>query len=557
MPPCYLLEGTREFQGLSSTVWPARILAGLSLLAQIYFLVFVNELEARILVASICIGLLTTAGAMALFRGMGPGRRLGFLLAGSFFLLCAAFNFIRGIATWVEPTPDVFSSTLVNQFYFAGMAITMVGWGFGFVLLTKDRLVADLTATEHLTAALNRELEQSNERVSAAAYQSAQADQAKSEFLAYVGHEIRNPLSGVIVLSELLLDGPLTEEKRPDMETLQKTAGSLLGIVNDILDLSKIEAGAMSLTVAPFDLAIELAQIADLYSPQARARLTTLSVAYPAELPRWFHGDGARVHQIISNFTSNAVKFTDHGEIELRVEPHQNGVRISVCDTGSGIAPQALPLLFSKFVQADAYAPRSIRGTGLGLAISKQLAELMMGSVGATSEVGRGSTFWVDLPLEPIDHQEQLEVPREESRESDLAGVRVLLAEDNVFIQSVLVKLLERHGMAVDAVAKGREAVARYGQAKYDAVLMDCQMPEMNGYEATRKIRELERGHGRRTPVIAITARAMANDRNRCRAAGMDDYLVKPVPSGALVECITTHLLRKPQAPNDNFEAQK
>jgi CheY-like chemotaxis protein len=227
------------------------------------------------------------------------------------------------------------------------------------------------------------------------------------------------------------------------------------------------------------------------------------------------------------------------------VEAQLDGVRISVRDTGIGIASQTLPLLFSKFIQADPSVFRRTRGTGLGLAISKQLAELMAGSVGASSEEGRGSTFWVDLPLKPVHEYAQLETPQDKSREPDLAGMRVLLAEDNAFSQSVLVKLLEKHGMAVDAVANGREAVSNYGESKYAVILMDCQMPEMDGYEATRKIRELERSHHRRTPVIAITGRAMASERNRCHAAGMDDCLVKPVASAALFDCIAAHLVRK------------
>jgi CheY-like chemotaxis protein/anti-sigma regulatory factor (Ser/Thr protein kinase) len=349
----------------------------------------------------------------------------------------------------------------------------------------------------------------------------------------------------MIVLNELVLDGPLTEEKRPDLEIMQKSAVSLVGIINDILDLAKIEAGHMSVTAAPFDLESNLTQIVDLFRPQARARSTTLRLAYPLDLPRWFQGDGARVHQIISNLTSNAVQFTDRGDIELRAELRPDGVRISVCDTGIGIAPQTLPLLFEKFIQAAASVPKCNRGTGLGLAISKQLAELMGGTVGATSDEGRGSTFWVDLPLKPVDNQLQPEAHREKLREFDLAGARVLLAEDNVVSQSVMVKLLESYGMAVDAVANGRDALAHYGQAKYAVVLMDCEMPEMDGYEATRKIRELERSCGGRTPIIAITAHAMTSERNRCHAAGMDDCLIKPIAPAALVECIGEHLVRQ------------
>jgi signal transduction histidine kinase/ActR/RegA family two-component response regulator len=540
-----LLEGNREFLHLSPVYTPARVLAGLSMAAQIYFFAIVDNLSIRILVSSFCIAVLTAASAVTLFRGVRTNRRLSFLFAGSFFMINAFCNFARGIAAWMAwPAPDLFAATLVNQVYFGGMTITVIGWAMGFILLTNDRLIEDLTLVERHTAELNQELQAATEQAKAAARHAAEANRAKSDFLAYMGHEIRNPLSGVLVLSELILTGPLTEEKRGDVETLRGSAHSVLGILNDVLDLSKVEAGQMSIVAAPFNLETELTQIADLFWPQARAKSTLLHLAYPLDAPRWFEGDGPRVRQIISNFTSNAVKFTDNGEVVIEVEQKARHVRISVRDTGIGIAPGTLPLLFSKFIQAEPSA--RYRGTGLGLAISKQLAELMGGSVGAESLEGRGSTFWVELPLNPVDGA----VPRETRdcgpREVALAGSRVLLAEDNEFSQRVISKLLESHGMVVDVVACGRDAVARFEQTKYAVVLMDCQMPEMDGYEATRRIRAWETGRAVRTPVIAITAHSMANERNRCQTAGMDDYLVKPVTPAQLLECIATHLARKP-----------
>jgi signal transduction histidine kinase/ActR/RegA family two-component response regulator len=549
-----LLEGNREFVHLPAAYPSARILVVVGMLAQVYFVVGADDIGVRILVASICIGLLAIASAVTLFRGMLPSRRFGFIFTGSLFLATAFFNFGRGIATLMAwPTPDLFASTLVNQLYFGGMAITIIGWGFGFILLTNDRLIEDLTAAEQHTAKLNQELRQATEQATAAARHAEQADQAKSDFLAYMSHEIRNPLSGVLMLSELALDGPLTEEKRPDLETLHESANAVQGILDDLLDLSKIEAGRMAVTVAPFDLELELAQIADLFSPQANAKSTTISLRFPPEVPRWLHGDGPRIRQIVSNFASNAVKFTDHGEIDIGVDRINGSVRISVRDTGMGIPPYALPLLFSKFTQADPAISR--RGAGLGLAICKQLAELMGGGVGAASEEGRGSTFWVELPLKPAGHEDRAERPISESTRFDLSGLRVLLAEDNVLSRSALVKLLERQGMAVDAVPNGREAVTLYGQAHYAVILMDCQMPEMDGYEAVRRIREAEKVLGSRTPVIAITALTMAGECIRCQAAGMDDYLVKPVAPAALFECIAAHLGRTPQSLQNGASA--
>jgi signal transduction histidine kinase/CheY-like chemotaxis protein len=546
----FLLEGSREFLHLRPVHLPARVLAGLCLAAELYFLAVVNNIGIRILVASLCLGLLTAATGATLLQGARKSRKLSFLFAGTFFLLNSIFNFARGISTlqaW--PSQDLFAPTLVNQLYFGGMTITVIGWAIGFILLTNDRLVEELTAAERRTARLNQDLQFATEQATAAARQAAESDQAKSDFLAYIGHEIRNPLGGVLFLCELILDGPLNDEKREDMETLRASANSVLSILNDLLDLSKVEAGRMPIVEVPFDLEAELTQVADVFSPQARAKATNLFVSYPHDLPRRFAGDGPRIRQIVSNFVSNAVKFTEQGEIHIGVEARGGAMRISVRDTGVGIASETLPRLFNKFAQAGPSA--YYRGTGLGLAISKQLAELMDGSVGVESREGQGSTFWVELPLEsaaPEVPEVPAHAPPAASGEPVLAGSRVLLAEDNVFSQKVLSKLLTSYGMLVDVAGNGKDAVTKFAQADYAVILMDCQMPEMDGYEATRRIRALEDGRGMRTPVIAITALAVASEQSRCREAGMDDFLVKPFAPEQLLECIAGHVSRKPKA---------
>jgi CheY-like chemotaxis protein len=234
------------------------------------------------------------------------------------------------------------------------------------------------------------------------------------------------------------------------------------------------------------------------------------------------------------------VKFTDGGEIELGVN-HEAGVRIWIRDTGIGIAEETLPRLFSKFIQADSSTTQLYGGTGLGLAISKQLAELLGGRVGATSSLGQGSTFWVELPLHPVAPPTEPPAVPHRGASWDLAGMRVLVAEDNSVNQHLLVRLLEKQGVVVDVASNGREAVARNAQADYAVVLMDCQMPLMDGYEAARTIREQEQGASRRTPIIAITANAMSRERDRCRTAGMDGYLTKPVQPGELFECLAAY----------------
>jgi signal transduction histidine kinase/ActR/RegA family two-component response regulator len=402
-----------------------------------------------------------------------------------------------------------------------------------------QRLNADLESRVRELGVAREELQQKNRKLAGETQRAEQANQAKSDFLAHMSHEIRTPLNGVIGLTELVADGPLNEAKRPELTTALVSARSLLGIVNDVLDLAKIEAGQLTVAAAPFDLHNTLQQVVDMYGPQAAANSTDLHLAYPDTAPCWFAGDEMRVRQIVANFISNAVKFTEGGDIELGVT-HDAGVRIWVRDTGIGIAPETLPRLFSKFTQADVLTAQQYGGTGLGLAIVKQLAELMGGRVGATSSTVQGSTFWVDLPLQSVAPPAKAAV-RDGADSRNLAGVRVLVAEDNAVNQHLLVRLLEKHGLLVDVAANGREAVARHAQADYAVVLMDCQMPIMDGYEAARAIRRQELGSTRHTPIIAITANVMSRERDRCRAAGMDGYLTKPVQPGELVECLKQH----------------
>jgi signal transduction histidine kinase/ActR/RegA family two-component response regulator len=402
-----------------------------------------------------------------------------------------------------------------------------------------ERLNADLESRVRELGVAREELQQKNRKLAGETQRAEQANQAKTDFLAHMSHEIRTPLYGVIGLTELVADGPLNEAKRPELTTALVSARSLLGIVNDVLDLAKIEAGQLTVSAAPFDLRNTLQQIMDMYGPQAAANSTDLHLTYPQTAPRWFAGDEMRVRQIVANFTSNAVKFTEGGEIELGVTPDAAGVRIWVRDTGIGIDPETLPRLFSKFTQADVVSAQQYGGTGLGLAIVKQLAELMGGRVGVTSSTEQGSTFWVELPLQPTAPANVTVRDGDDSR--DLAGMRVLVAEDNAVNRHLLVRLLEKHGLVADVAANGREAVARHAQADYAVVLMDCQMPVMDGYDAARAIRRQEQGTSRHTPIIAITANVLSRERDRCQAAGMDGYLTKPVQPAELVECLKQH----------------
>ncbi len=537
---CFL-EGSRQFRGLKPQFWPVYWLAAVVFAVQMYNIIWVDNVTMRIVVASFSLGIIELLTAFTLVKSVPPGRRLGFWMTAGFFSLHSLITIGRGFYTFSHPVTTVLAPTPATTVYFVVGVICVMGWISGFIMLTKDRLIADLEDAERRTAAVNRELAAATERANVAAHTAARADSAKSDFLANMSHEIRTPLNGVIGLTSLVLDGPLTEDKRSDLEAVRHAADCLLGIINDILDFSKIEAGLLAVTPAPFNLRDALHQIVDLFRSQAAEKSTALGLNTPKQESSWYYADEMRIRQIVSNFVSNAVKFTDRGQVEISLEQRAGTMRVSVRDNGIGIEAQVLPRLFSKFTQADASTTRRYGGTGLGLAISKQLAELMSGSVGVTSVPGLGSTFWVELPIEPIPAPAIPARHPDKLFEVDFRGLRVLVVEDNATNQRLLGGLLEKRGVQVDFASSGLEALARHEKATYAAVLMDCQMPGMDGYEATRLIRAREAQGRRRTPVIAITANALAGERDRCQAAGMDDYLVKPIQPAILFKRIAVH----------------
>ena len=494
--------------------------------------------------------------SMGAFSAFGPImliRQSPISLAAATMMLCAT-SLTTTLMTfgWARATVIAVVASCLPLILLTPLAVLAFGYRLGWM----DSVVLEIGAVCYVAiiglvvSTLDREksaLQRSALALQEAVEAAEAGNRAKSAFLATVSHEIRTPLNGVLGMVQAMQRNPLPSEQRERLQLIGQSGDSLLTILNDILDFSKIEAGKLELEDAPFDLAALARGAQETFGPLADAKGLRLALEVDRQAQGFFRGDANRIRQVLHNLISNAVKFTEAGSIDVRVGLTEAGVRFSVTDTGIGMGSGEIEQLFDKFVQADSSTTRRFGGTGLGLSICRELCRAMGGEITAMNEPGGGSRFTVDLPLAlagsavPETAQAPMQTPDFSER-----PLRVLAAEDNRVNQIVLRTLLGQAGIAPVIVGNGEEAVAAWEGAEWDLILMDLQMPILDGSGATRQIRRREAETGRpATPIIALTANAMSHQVETYFAAGMNGFVAKPISVPLLFAAIADALSAK------------
>ncbi len=405
-----------------------------------------------------------------------------------------------------------------------------------------DKKVRGFVALVHDTTELNLQQAERNQ-LSAREQAAVEASRLKSEFLANMTHEIRTPLNGIIGMADLMSETNLNDTQINFNQIIKSSGRDLLTLVNDILDFSKAEAGQLQIEVSEFKITHIFENSIDLLKKRAEEKSLTLNQSIDHRISEKLKGDFGRLSQVISNLLSNAIKFTEAGSIQLHAtlqseEADHLFVLFEVQDSGVGISEKNISKLFQPFTQADGSSTRKHGGTGLGLSISKKIASLMGGEIGVLSEEGRGSKFWFTCRLQRSHAQKSIDQP---VKSEHLSG-KILVAEDNPVNQLLTLTLLKSLGYSATAVTNGYDVLKELGKNDYDLILMDCQMPEMDGLEATRRIRQLEKISSRHIPIIALTANALKSDQQQCLLSGMDDFVTKPVRKEILAQAISRWL---------------
>ncbi|MFY8208113.1 MAG: ATP-binding protein [Caulobacter sp.] len=513
-------------------------------------------------------------GMNALFLGhvtayhlfhLEPQKLIYFVLLALVFATSAPSRRVANVSVGAALVSLVFIARgapgdMVNQYLFVGLAGAFAAVGMSTLMRgVVGREVRARLASQALNDELERELTENRRlrtEAQALALAAEKANRAKSEFLATMSHEIRTPLNGVLGMAQIMASGELQVDQRRRLETITASGQSLLSLINTILDVSRIEDGKMEIVEAPFDLTAQMNTLSLLYGGLARDKHLDFSLEVSPTVAGWRQGDGERLRQVLSNLISNAIKFTDSGAVRVTLDGDDQGLVARVLDTGVGIPEAQRERLFTKFAQLDSSSTRRVGGSGLGLAICKSLAELMGGEIRFLAPAEGGACFELTLPMARIDPPPAVAAPpapalAPASADED-AAPRILVVDDNQTNRAVLLTLLGHLGADAHFAVDGRDAVAMWEQDRWDVILMDIHMPEMDGLQACQVIREGERQGGRvRTPVVAVTASVLPHERSLYVQAGMDAVVPKPVEVPKLLEVLADVLADPDEAAMD------